>query len=87
MIDIHEVIGAFKKLGINVDNKEAENLVKNIKKEGTLEINFDEWRDYLILHPTSSLSDLMHSWRHATVSQINAVLSSPVCVSLLLLMV
>ncbi len=62
-----EVINAFKNLGIHVDEQEVIRLVKRIKKDGALEINFDEWRDYLLLHPTNSLKDLMTSWRHATV--------------------
>lgn len=66
-LDTTEVINAFKRLGIAVDEQEVIKLVKRIKKEDTLEINFDEWRDYLLLHPTSSLHDLMKSWRHATV--------------------
>ncbi len=69
-----EVRNAFKKLGITVDEQEVIKLVKRMKKDGALEINFDEWRDYLLLHPTNSLKDLMTSWRHATVRHISIFL-------------
>ena len=37
-------------------------------KDGTLEIDFDEWRDYLLFHPGTELRDIIQYWRHATVS-------------------
>lgn len=37
-------------------------------KDGTLDISFDEWRDYLLFHPSANLHDIILYWRHATVS-------------------
>jgi len=38
-----------------------------IDKADTLTITFDEWREFLLLHPSSSIHDIVHYWRHATV--------------------
>lgn len=36
--------------------------------DGTLEISWEDWRDYLILSPhVDSLTDVLRYWRHATV--------------------
>lgn len=69
-IDVNELIGAFKKLGIGIDRKEAENLLRRMDKDGTLEIDFDEWRDYLLFHPSTELHDIIQYWRHATCLDI-----------------
>ena len=38
-------------------------------KDGSLKINWHEWRDYLILSSgIKNLKDILHYWRHATVS-------------------
>ena len=37
-------------------------------KDGTLKIDWSEWRDYLILSPSTDLRDILHYWRHSTVS-------------------
>ncbi len=37
-------------------------------KDETLKINYDEFREYLLLHPSSSIWDIVHYWRHASVS-------------------
>ena len=37
-------------------------------KDETLKINYDEFREYLLLHPSSNIWDIVHYWRHASVS-------------------
>lgn len=37
-------------------------------QDGTLTISFDEWRDFLLLAPTTDIHDLIKFWRHSTVS-------------------
>lgn len=77
-IDTHELVLAFERAGIKVDQQEALKLVKRIKTDSknrhsrsvdntTLELDYNEFRDYLLLHPTDSLQDLMRSWRFGTV--------------------
>ena len=40
-----------------------------INVDGTsLDISYEEWRDYLLFHPSSDLADIISSWRHNTVS-------------------
>ena len=36
-------------------------------KDGTLKIDWNEWRNYLILSPSANLQDILHYWRHASV--------------------
>ena len=42
-------------------------LSHSMDKDGTLVINFGEWRDYLLFHPSSELHDILQYWRHSTV--------------------
>lgn len=37
-------------------------------QDGTLTISYDEWRDFLLLAPTTDIHDLIKFWRHSTVS-------------------
>ena len=36
-------------------------------KDHSLDISFEEWRDYLLFHPSADLADIIASWRHNTV--------------------
>ncbi|KAI2803020.1 hypothetical protein BLOT_007143 [Blomia tropicalis] len=72
-VDSNELVQAFQRAGIEVDHDEVLRLVHRIKQESgvqghksTVELDFEEFRDFLLLHPTDSLSNLMRSWRHGT---------------------
>ena len=57
-------------------------------KDGTLKIDWSEWRDYLILSPSTDLHDILHYWRHSTVGfeDINTIFpkcSGPSCSKLM----
>lgn len=70
-LDTNEIINAFKRLGVKIEQQEAIKLIKRMKKEGSLEISFEEWRDFLLLYPSSNLKELMKSWRHGTVRMLS----------------
>ena len=36
--------------------------------DNSLDISYEEWRDYLLFHPSSDLASIINSWRHNTVS-------------------
>ncbi|XP_058054094.1 mitochondrial adenyl nucleotide antiporter SLC25A25 isoform X1 [Anopheles bellator] len=66
MVDLEELITAFKELGIDMDRHEAAKLLKRMDKDGSLNISFDEWRDFLLLAPSSDIHELVKYWRHST---------------------
>lgn len=70
MIDASEIVKAFKDLGVNIDPVEAEKLLKRMDKDGTLKIDFNEWREFLWLLPSNDLRDIFHYWRHSTIIDI-----------------
>lgn len=37
-------------------------------QDGSLNISYDEWRDYLLLAPAHDIHQLIDFWRHSTVS-------------------
>jgi len=58
-----EITVAFKNLGISIGVEEAENLVSRIDDDNSLDISFEEWRDYLLFHPSSNIDDIIEYWR------------------------
>ncbi|KAK3586972.1 hypothetical protein CHS0354_026687 [Potamilus streckersoni] len=70
IIDAAEIQESFRKLGANLDRTEAERLLKRMDKDGTLKIDWDEWREYLVLSPSTDFSDILHYWRHSTIIDI-----------------
>ncbi|XP_076455316.1 calcium-binding mitochondrial carrier protein SCaMC-2-like isoform X2 [Babylonia areolata] len=69
-IDTHEIMESFRKLGVAIDQAEAKHLLQRMDKDGTLKIDWNEWRNYLILSPSGNLRDIIHYWRHASIIDI-----------------
>ncbi|KAK2581121.1 hypothetical protein KPH14_007938 [Odynerus spinipes] len=67
-IDLEELIRAFKDLGIEMDRGEATKLLQRMDQDGSLNISFNEWRDFLLYAPSSNIHELIQYWRHSTVS-------------------
>lgn len=40
-------------------------------QDGSLNISYDEWRDYLLYAPTANIHELINYWRHSTVRFYN----------------
>ncbi|XP_041369153.1 calcium-binding mitochondrial carrier protein SCaMC-2-like isoform X1 [Gigantopelta aegis] len=69
-IDASEIQESFRKLGVHIDRKEAERLLNRMDKDGTLKIDWNEWREFLLLTPGQSLRDILHYWRHSSIIDI-----------------
>ncbi|KAL5235675.1 hypothetical protein ACI65C_003085 [Semiaphis heraclei] len=76
-IDRYELIRAFQELGIEIDDAEAIKLLKRMDKDGSLEISFEEWRDFLLYCPFTDLHDLIKYWRHSTIIDIGEDMNVP----------
>ncbi|XP_062553420.1 mitochondrial adenyl nucleotide antiporter SLC25A25 isoform X2 [Armigeres subalbatus] len=76
-VDLDELVTAFKELGVEIDNHEAAKLLKRMDKDGSLNISYDEWRDFLLLAPSSDLHELVKYWRHSTYLDIGEDLNVP----------
>lgn len=37
-------------------------------QDGSLNISYNEWRDFLLLAPSDDIHELIKYWRHSTVS-------------------
>ncbi|XP_060074941.1 calcium-binding mitochondrial carrier protein SCaMC-2-like [Ylistrum balloti] len=69
-IDAGEIQESFRKLGLTIDRNEAQKLLQRMDKDGTLKIDFNEWRNFLLLSPAQNIHDMLHYWRHASIIDI-----------------
>jgi len=76
-ICIDEVMAGFKKMGIMITENEAAALLHRINEDNSLDISFEEWRDYLLFHPSSDLADIINHWRNHTIIDIGEDIAVP----------
>ncbi|XP_022162178.1 calcium-binding mitochondrial carrier protein SCaMC-1-A-like [Myzus persicae] len=77
-IDQYELIRAFQELGIDIDVTETVKLLKRMDKDGSLEISFEEWRDFLLYCPHTHLHNLIKYWRHSALIDFGEDMNVPV---------
>lgn len=76
-IDLEELQGAFHDLGIPLDQAEAKNLLQRMDQDGSLNISYDEWREYLLLAPGDDIHQLIRYWRHSMYLDIGEDMNVP----------
>merc|ERR1719412_1447771 len=76
-ICIDEVVTGFQKMGIMITENEAAALLHRINDDNSLDISFEEWRDYLLFHPSSDLVDIIKHWRNHTIIDIGEDIAVP----------
>ncbi|XP_006866071.1 PREDICTED: calcium-binding mitochondrial carrier protein SCaMC-1-like [Chrysochloris asiatica] len=77
VIETSEVIGALKSLGINASEAQAKKILQSIDSDGTLTVDWDEWRNYFLLNPASDMDDIIHFWKRSTVIDIGESIAIP----------
>ncbi|KAL3313454.1 hypothetical protein Ciccas_007942, partial [Cichlidogyrus casuarinus] len=64
LIDQEKIRKTFDRLGMPIDADESLRLFNKVKKSGQWKIDYNGWREFLLLHPASDLSDIFKYWRH-----------------------
>ncbi|XP_002715499.1 mitochondrial adenyl nucleotide antiporter SLC25A24 isoform X2 [Oryctolagus cuniculus] len=77
MIEASEVIAAVKSLGIDISEVQANKILKSIDADGTMTIDWDEWRDYFLLHPASNINEIIRFWKRSTAVDIGESIAIP----------
>lgn len=72
-----EVKDALQKLGVHIDFEEAEKLTRRIDKDGSLSLDWNEWRNYFQFYPSGDLEDLVLFWRKSLMIDIGDNLTCP----------
>ncbi|XP_028735159.1 calcium-binding mitochondrial carrier protein SCaMC-1-like isoform X2 [Peromyscus leucopus] len=77
IIDASEVIDAVKSLGIHISPTQANDILRSMDSDGSMTIDWDEWRDYFFLHPAKNVNEIIRFWKHSTVVDIGESISIP----------
>ncbi|XP_040180746.1 calcium-binding mitochondrial carrier protein SCaMC-2 isoform X1 [Rana temporaria] len=88
-IDVQEIMQSLRDLGVNISEQQAEKILKRIRtghrwgpvahmdKNGTMTIDWNEWRDYHLLHPAENIPEIILYWKHSTIFDVGENLLVP----------
>ncbi|XP_062410687.1 calcium-binding mitochondrial carrier protein SCaMC-2-B isoform X1 [Sardina pilchardus] len=88
-IDSQEIMQSLRDLGVHISEQQAEKILKRITrghmvapimymdKNGTMTIDWNEWRDYHLLHPADNIPEIILYWKHSTIFDVGESLMVP----------
>uniref|UniRef100_A0A8C7JAT8 Calcium-binding mitochondrial carrier protein SCaMC-2 n=1 Tax=Oncorhynchus kisutch TaxID=8019 RepID=A0A8C7JAT8_ONCKI len=76
-IDKQEIMQSLRDLGVNISEQQAEKILKSMDKNGTMTIDWNEWRDYHLLHPADNIPEIILYWKHSTIFDVGESLMVP----------
>ncbi|XP_008835128.1 calcium-binding mitochondrial carrier protein SCaMC-3 isoform X2 [Nannospalax galili] len=76
-IDASEIQQSFQALGISITLEQAEKILHSMDRDGTMTIDWQEWRDHFLLHSLENVEDILYFWKHSTVLDIGECLTVP----------
>ncbi|XP_074044411.1 mitochondrial adenyl nucleotide antiporter SLC25A24-like [Macrotis lagotis] len=66
-IEASEVIQSLKILGINISELQAEKILQSIDVDGTMSVDWNEWRNYFLFNPAENIEEIIHFWKHSGI--------------------
>ncbi|XP_051481272.1 calcium-binding mitochondrial carrier protein SCaMC-1 isoform X1 [Apus apus] len=76
-IEASEVVQSLKILGISISEKQAEKILQSIDADGTMTVDWNEWRDHFMFNPAADIEEIIRYWKHSTVLDIGDSLTVP----------
>ncbi|KAJ8376157.1 hypothetical protein SKAU_G00067370 [Synaphobranchus kaupii] len=76
-IDVVEIKQSLADLGMDISKEEAEKILKSIDVNGTMTVDWNEWRQHFLFNPATNLQEIIRYWKHSTVLDIGDSLSIP----------
>ncbi|XP_042559430.1 calcium-binding mitochondrial carrier protein SCaMC-3-like [Clupea harengus] len=76
-IDVGEIQHSLHTLGIDVSLEEAAKILQSMDKDGTMTIDWREWRDHFLLNPLHNMQDIAHFWKRSVMVDIGEQMTIP----------
>ncbi|XP_063282159.1 mitochondrial adenyl nucleotide antiporter SLC25A24 [Pelobates fuscus] len=76
-IEASEIMNSLKTLGINISADHAGKILQSMDADGTLTVDWNEWRDHFLFNPADNIEEIIRYWKHSTVLDIGDSLTIP----------
>ncbi|XP_058032981.1 mitochondrial adenyl nucleotide antiporter SLC25A24 [Ahaetulla prasina] len=77
VIEASEIVQSLKILGIDVSEKQAGKILQSMDADGTMSVDWNEWRDHFLFNPATDIQGIIRYWKHSTVLDIGDSLTIP----------
>uniref|UniRef100_A0A3B4DF59 EF-hand domain-containing protein n=1 Tax=Pygocentrus nattereri TaxID=42514 RepID=A0A3B4DF59_PYGNA len=72
-----EIVESLRELGVHMSLQQAERVLKSMDKNGTMTIDWNEWKNYPSQQPTESIPEIILYWKHSTIFDVGENMMVP----------
>ncbi|XP_051905650.1 calcium-binding mitochondrial carrier protein SCaMC-3-like isoform X1 [Hippocampus zosterae] len=76
-IDVGEIQHLMHKLEVEVTKQQASRILQSMDRDGTMTIDWKEWRDHFMFNPFHNMEEIVHYWKHSHMFDIGEHLTVP----------
>uniref|UniRef100_A0A3Q3EKT6 Calcium-binding mitochondrial carrier protein SCaMC-1-like n=1 Tax=Labrus bergylta TaxID=56723 RepID=A0A3Q3EKT6_9LABR len=76
-IDAAEIQHSLRAIGVNISLKDATRILQSMDKDGTMTIDWNEWRDYFLFNHLTNIEDVARYWKRSMMLDIGEQLTIP----------
>ncbi|XP_063332785.1 mitochondrial adenyl nucleotide antiporter SLC25A24-like isoform X2 [Pelmatolapia mariae] len=76
-IDATEIQVCLRNIGVNISLEDANRILLSIDKDGTMTINWNEWRDHFLFNPITNMEEVACHWKRSLMVDIGEQLTVP----------
>ncbi|KAI4809878.1 hypothetical protein KUCAC02_018734 [Chaenocephalus aceratus] len=76
-IDASEIQQSLAELGLDVSKENALKILQSMDIDGTMMVDWNEWREHFLLCPAHNLEEIIRHWKHSSVLDIGDSLAIP----------
>uniref|UniRef100_A0A8C2ZRP6 EF-hand domain-containing protein n=1 Tax=Cyclopterus lumpus TaxID=8103 RepID=A0A8C2ZRP6_CYCLU len=76
-VDFMEIKQSLADLGLDISQEEAKKILQSIDVDGTMTLDWNEWRQHFLFNTATNLQEIVRYWKHSTVLDLGDSLSIP----------
>ncbi|XP_041641033.1 calcium-binding mitochondrial carrier protein SCaMC-3 isoform X2 [Cheilinus undulatus] len=76
-IDAAEIQQSLRSIGVDISLRDATRILKSMDRDGTMTIDWSEWRDYFLFNPLTNMEDVARYWKRSMMLDIGEQLTVP----------
>lgn len=76
-IDATEIQVCLRNIGVNISLEDANRILLSMDKDGTMTINWNEWRDHFLFNPITNMEEVARYWKRSLMVDIGEQLTVP----------
>ncbi|XP_016073653.1 PREDICTED: calcium-binding mitochondrial carrier protein SCaMC-1-like [Miniopterus natalensis] len=77
IIETSELIATLESLGLRISEAQAKKILQSIDTDGTMTVDWDEWKYYFLLHPAANINEIAGFWKRSTIIDIGESIAIP----------